>query len=66
MVLVAGNNKVCKHDFMTTKYLKTIAIQEGFKVKLSVIDDIKSRGLMTTRNKTASIINSETVLLLKK
>ncbi|MGE4300953.1 MAG: DNA methyltransferase [Victivallaceae bacterium] len=66
MIIVVGNNKICKHDFVTSQYLEQIANESGLKTILNVVDDITSRGLMITRNKTASIINSETVLVLQK
>jgi len=65
-VIVIGNNKVCGYDFKSSKYLKDIAESVGFSTKLVLIDDIHSRGLMTKRNKTASIINSEWILVLQK
>lgn len=65
-VIVIGNNKVCGYDFKSSKYLKDIAESAGFSTKLVLIDDIHSRGLMTKRNKTASIINSEWILVLQK
>lgn len=65
-VLVAANNQVCGRDFPTQYYLKTIAIQLGFNVELELIDDIHSYGLMTKRNKTASVITREWITVLKK
>ena len=38
----------------------------GLSLKLILVDDIKSRGLMTKRNRTASIISRETVLIFEK
>ena len=66
MVLVIGNNQVCGYNFATANYLLDIAIQEGFTLKLCLRDNIKSRGLMTKRNKTAGIISTESVFLLRK
>ena len=66
MILVAANNDVCGMKFKTQSYLKTIAEELGFNTKLRLIDDIHSRGLMTKRNKTASIITREWVLLFQK
>tara|TARA_B110000211_G_C14093249_1_gene560774 strand:+ start:11516 stop:12940 length:1425 start_codon:yes stop_codon:yes gene_type:complete len=65
-VIVIGNNEVCGLNFETHKYLTAIAKRIGFKLELVMIDDIHSRGLMTKRNKTASIINSEWILVFKK
>ena len=66
MVLVAANNKVCGFEFKTQEYLRQIAENNGMTTICRLIDDIKSYGLMTKRNKTASIITCEWVLVLKK
>lgn len=66
IVLVSSSNKICNQDFETHKYLSQIAIGLGLKIKLRLIDDIHSRGLMTKRNKTAGIINCEWVYVFKK
>jgi len=66
VVLISGNNHVCNRVFHTTDYLNELCIEQGWKLKLSLIDKIKSRGLMTRRNKTANMINNESVLLFKK
>lgn len=66
MVLIAANNQVCGLEFETQEFLRVIAEQEGFITECRLIDDIKSYGLMTKRNKTASIITCEWVLILKK
>ena len=66
MILVVGNNQVCGREFQTADFLKEIAEKEKFKTILCLSDDIKSRGLMTKRNKTAGMISSEIVLVLQK
>jgi DNA modification methylase len=65
-VLVVGNNEVCGHSFETQKYLSDICEQAGFTVEAVLKDEIKSRGLMTKRNKTASIITCEWIIVLRK
>jgi DNA modification methylase len=65
-VIVIGNNEVCGKKFETQKYIRLLAERIGFCTELVLVDDIHSRGLMTKRNKTASIINSEWILVLKK
>lgn len=65
-VLVVGDNQICQYNFRTSRYLRHILEELGFKIKLCLIDDIKSRGLMTKRNKTASIITREWVMLFEK
>ncbi len=66
VVLVAANNQVCKREFRTLSYLQSIAEQIGFSTILELIDHIRSRGLMTKRNHTASMITREGILVLKK
>jgi DNA modification methylase len=65
-VLIAGNNYVCRQKFKTADYLHTIANSLGFKTELILIDNIRSRGLMTKRNKTASIISREWIFVFRK
>lgn len=65
-VLVVANNQVCGMEFRTQEYLQQIIEDLGLTVILRLIDDIKSYGLMTKRNKTASIITREWVLVFKK
>lgn len=65
-ILVIGNNEVCGEHFDTQHYITLLAEKIGFSTKLKLVDDITSRGLMTKRNKTASIINSEWILVLQK
>jgi len=65
-ILIAANNQICGHEFKTQDYLRQIAEKLGFKTICRLIDNIKSYGLMTKRNKTASIITCEWVLILKR
>jgi len=66
LVLVAANNEICKTVFKTQEFLREICLQYGLKERLRLIDDIKSRGLMTKRNKTAGVISREWVHLFEK
>ncbi len=66
LVLVIGPNTICGQHFDTPKHLETLANEVGFKTEFRLIDHIRSRGLMTKRNKTAGIIASESVLYLRK
>jgi DNA modification methylase len=65
-VVVIGNNQVCGQPFLTSQYLATIFQNLGLTLTFEGIDTIRSRGLMTKRNKTASMITCESVLLLTK
>lgn len=65
-ILIVGNNKVCNLEFNTQEYLCEYIESRGMKLILKFIDDIKSYGLMTKRNKTADIISCEYILIFKK
>ena len=66
LVLIIGNNVVCGKEFNTQSYIEHILNEFGLKTRLKLFDTIKSRGLMTKRNKTASLITREWVILLQK
>ena len=66
MVIVIGNNTVCKRQFDTQNYLTSYLVGKGMQLEFKLLDDIKSYGLMTKRNKTANTISSEWVIVLKK
>jgi DNA modification methylase len=66
LVLIVGNNKVCNKEFNTQEYLTEYIQNKGLKLIFKLIDDIKSYGLMTKRNKTADIISREWVLVFRK
>lgn len=66
LVLVAAASQVCRKQFRTPTYLRTIAEENGLALRLSLTDDIRSRGLMTKRNKTAGLIPRESVLVFQK
>ena len=66
VVLIAGNNHVCGSEFPTQRYLRNIAHDIGLRTKLRLVDTIRSRGLMTKRNRTANLISREWVLLFEK
>ncbi|MBF0591064.1 MAG: site-specific DNA-methyltransferase [Nitrospirae bacterium] len=66
LILITASNYVCGEEFETHVYLTRILESIGFIVVLVLIDDIRSRGLMTKRNRTANIITREWVIVLKK
>lgn len=66
LVLVIGNNEVCGEKFLSSEYLTSIAKKYGLVPILKAIDEIKSRGLMTKRNKTAGVISLEWVIMFRK
>lgn len=66
LIIVVGNNKVCDIEFNTQEYLTEYIQSKGLVLQFKLIDDIKSYGLMTKRNKTADIISREWILVFKK
>jgi hypothetical protein len=66
LVLVAANNRIAGREFRTQHFLRLIAEEIGFTTELRLVDAIRSRGLMTKRNKTASVITREWVLVFSK
>nr|WP_294512793.1 hypothetical protein [uncultured Rhodopila sp.] len=66
LVLVVGPNSIAGHEFNTPEYLRTVAEQAGFRTRLHLVDHIRSRGLMTKRNKTAGMIAQESVWLFQR
>jgi hypothetical protein len=65
-ILIIGNNSVCGLPFSTARFLKNILNAAGLTLRLELIDEIRSRGLMTKRNKTAGLISREHILVLRK
>lgn len=66
IVLVVGNNQVCEESLRNDKYVTHVLQELGLKLEISLIDHIKSRGLMTKRNRAASVISRECVLVFTK
>lgn len=66
LVLIAANNRFCGVEFMTQDYLVELASLHGLSLNLQLIDNIKSYGLMTKRNKTAGLIACEWVHIFQK
>lgn len=66
LVLVVGPNLVAGLEFPTPFFLQRIAEDLGFYTQLHLLDSIDSRGLMTKRNRTAGVIQQESVFLLKR
>jgi hypothetical protein len=64
-VLIAGDNSIAGKPFFTTRYLRQMLENLGLRLKLELIDNIKSRGLMTKRNKTAGIISREHIFVFQ-
>lgn len=65
-IIVIGNNQVAGHTIRNDDFLIHAFAQNGIGLEASLIDHIKSRGLMTKRNRTASIISRESILVFRK
>lgn len=66
IVVIIGNNIVCSEPLRNDEYVKEVLQGQGLSLEIGLLDDIKSRGLMTKRNKTASMISRESVLVFRK
>ena len=66
IIFILGNNEVCGETLRNDDFMAYCFKKYGLELKLTLIDDIKSRGLMTKRNRTASIISRETILIFEK
>lgn len=65
-VLVVGNNLVLKQQMPNNRILAEIANEEGLLTKSMLVDEIRSRGLITKRHDTAGIIADEWIIMLQK
>ena len=65
-VIIIGNNTVTGLDVANDIFISEAMQVLGFTLELSLFDRIHSRGLMTNRNKSASLIAREAVLLFRK
>lgn len=65
-ILVVGNNLVLRKPIPNNKILSEIANDEGLITRAVLVDEIRSRGLITKRHDTAGIIADEWVILLQK
>lgn len=66
LILVVGDNIVCGERFVTTRYLASICSDLGLELELELVDSIRSRGLITRRNRSVGYIAEETILVLRK
>lgn len=66
IVLVIGNNEVCGSLLTTDQFIVDCMQTAGVDVDFHLVDHIKSRGLMTKRNSTASVISRESILVFRK
>lgn len=66
LVLISGQNLICGQRFDTPAYLEELGRERGFETRARLVDDIRSRGLMTKRNRTAGVISQEVVTVMRK
>jgi hypothetical protein len=66
LVLVIGENIVSGNVFPTPKYLEALAHEFGFETRAHLTDVIKSRGLMTKRNRNAGLIEQESIYIMRR
>lgn len=66
-ILVIGDNTVCGNVVENHNILAEIAQEDiGFSLEMILVDEIRSRGLITKRHETAGVIADEWILMLKK
>lgn len=65
-VFIVGNNQVCGEIVANDQFLLDRFEAHGMTAELVLRDDIRARGLMTTRNRAVPAIAHETVLVLRK
>ena len=66
VILVVGNNTVAGEEFKTSDYIRQLSVASGLRMELELVDDIRSRGLMTKRNRTAGLISREYIQVYSK
>ena len=66
VILVVGNNTITSEPFRTASYIQELALASGLRLELELVDDIRSRGLMTKRNSTAGMITREYIQVYSK
>ena len=66
LVLIMGDNSLRGQFFPTARFIMIICQEIGFVKRATMIDGIKSRGLLTRRHATSGIINHEHIMILRK
>jgi hypothetical protein len=65
-IFVVGNNSVTGEVLETDAFIIQELQELGFTLELFLTDRIKSRGLLTKRSGSKSVIARESILLFKK
>ncbi len=66
LVFVVGNNVVCDYPFDTRRFLVEMCESLGLTLRLTLVDRIRSRGLLTKRHETSGVICQEWILVFRK
>ena len=66
LVLIVGDNTLRGTHFRTSRFLNILCEDVGFRTRAILIDQIRSRGLLTRRNSTAGMIENEKIIVLRK
>jgi DNA modification methylase len=66
LVMILGNNVVCGSPFRIDNYLVEMAARLGLRVRLRLVDRIRSRGLIMKRNGADGFITDEHILIMQK
>ena len=65
-ILVVGNNAIRTHVAPNHIILAEIAKRKGLDIEAMLVDEIRSRGMITKRHPTAGMIRDEWIMLLRK
>ena len=66
-MLVVGDNTICGLKVENHRILADIATQDsGFEVETTLVDKIRSRGMITKRHETGGMVLDDWVIILQK
>jgi DNA modification methylase len=66
IVLIIAENRVCNFEFKTPDYINSLLENNRYKKRLELVDDIRSRALLTKRNGTSGMICREHICIYQK
>lgn len=66
VALIVGDNTVVGSHFPTTGFIRRTCDRLGLEHRAEFIDRIRSRGLLTSRHRTAALITQEHLILQRK
>jgi DNA modification methylase len=65
-IMVIGDNKVCGKVLQNHVFIPQIANQIGFDLEMILVDEIKSRGMITKRHESGGLMLNEWIIVLNK